>query len=83
MHTPEPWHAIEHRRHGRIYNSVVADGVTVCLANAGHLGVTEGEAAENLRRIVACVNALKGIPTSELAGFEFQAALDEWRNRFA
>lgn len=59
-HTKEPWH-VDARAAMRV---VSENDVTVCSTSGSDLNRDEWEA--NARRIVACVNALQGVPTEEL-----------------
>ncbi len=68
QHTNEPWHAAEIARDSDTF-------VKICHANGGTIAklwidvddsdFSDGQRAD-ARRIVACVNALRGVPTEEL-----------------
>jgi hypothetical protein len=64
-HTPEPW---------RIVNGVDVQsgpqGALAYVSTAGARGRTLAEAHANGRRVVACVNALAGLPTESLEELE-------------
>jgi len=65
-HAPEPWRVVENPQ-GAVF--VYSGDIPVCrvdlLANAAH----GTKPLEDARRIVACVNACRGIPTDVLDGY--------------
>lgn len=73
MHTPEPWYQSHRESIGggmcntEIYNT---EGITIATlswsAIRGGDGSVTTNRSENARRIVACVNALAGVPTKIL-----------------
>lgn len=74
LHTPEPWKTVDGRNGNdcNIYGNEQENPAGTHSAN-GHSHSTfiaECEISSNARRIVACVNALEGIPTAilEMAG---------------
>lgn len=70
-HTPEPWATEYRERHDGTFAQEIfdADGETIAIL-AWHPvrldGWTKTDREENARRIVACVNACRGLPTDEL-----------------
>jgi hypothetical protein len=63
-HTPEPWTAEYHETAKRWYVDSGGNPGQFQLRPTSYMGAAEMDA--NARRIVACVNACKGIPTSVL-----------------
>jgi len=59
-HSPEPWKALEAMPEHDVPWRIIAPNRNICIVHK------EDEAAENAQRIVACVNACKGIPTETL-----------------
>lgn len=73
-HSPEPWHVIDTCAR-RFIND--ADGKGVASASMRVEAVNGLELAEaNAERIVACVNACAGIPTSYIAGKQVQCVIE-------
>lgn len=81
-HIPEPWLYAEHNWCG---HDPCPHHHTVCeiLAPSIEAPLAQGNAATvdafNFRRIVACVNACKGIPTEDLEGFMVNCQTDAAR----
>jgi len=63
-HTPEPWRVVGTSIFGKpAHLSLNEAGPLVCRCDVTD---SDGQDEPNARRIVACVNALEGIPTEEL-----------------
>ena len=70
-HTPEPWAIDPDDRPNMHWNNHIVSeanpNIAICFM--AHDGTEQNERGEaNARRVVACVNACKGIPTYQLTG---------------
>lgn len=80
MHTPEPWRIGEtYDNDGHLETVISAMGDQAAVAVALDFGANNPHMrAANCRRIVACVNALKGVPTEALEdGGQIRLAVDK------
>jgi hypothetical protein len=72
-HTPEPWFSEYDRHHPPMMHPtrvVAAGSDSKYVRPIAHAYLQGEEAPENMRRIVACVNACRGIPTALLERLE-------------
>ncbi|OQS36793.1 hypothetical protein B0T40_10420 [Chromobacterium haemolyticum] len=80
MHTPEPWRVGEtYDNDGHLETVISAMGGRASVAIALDFGANNPEMRNaNCRRIVACVNALKGVSTEALEdGGQIRLAVDK------
>ncbi|MBK0415246.1 hypothetical protein JD974_12600 [Chromobacterium haemolyticum] len=80
MHTPEPWCVAEtYDNDGHLETVISAMGDQAAVAVALDFGANNPlMRVANCRRIVACVNALKGVPTETLEdGGQIRLAVDK------
>lgn len=75
-HTAEPWEVIEEHEGKAIGSNALSK--TICTAHTSrtwNMNSEEGKA--NAKRIVACVNACKGVPNEWLQSNAVQSRIDE------
>ena len=85
-HSPEPWRTVDRVfEEDRIFvltgpgHRLIVEDIVASLYTDEH----EGRQADNARRVVACVNALAGIPTEALEAGALAKLLDHVEARAA